>query len=100
GRGGSAAERALDACGVPVSRIRLPSDQFKPMDPSGIRIGAPALTARGMGTAEMQTIGRWMLEALRSADDAAVHAGIRQQVRDLCADHPAPAAAMEAADVN
>ncbi|HMP04994.1 MAG TPA: serine hydroxymethyltransferase [Lacipirellulaceae bacterium] len=100
GLGGKAAEQALDACGITVNKNMIPYDQRKPMDPSGIRIGTPALTTRGMGTAEMQTIGRWMLEALRSADDAAVHAGIRQQVRDLCADHPAPAAAMEAADVN
>jgi glycine hydroxymethyltransferase len=89
----------LDACGITVNKNMIPYDQRKPMDPSGIRIGTPALTTRGMGVAEMQTIGHWMLEALKSADDAAVHQSIREQVRDLCLDFPAPAAAMEAADV-
>jgi glycine hydroxymethyltransferase len=99
GIGGKQAERVLDECGITVNKNMIPYDQRKPMDPSGIRVGTPALTTRGMGVAEMQTIGRWMLEALKAADDASVHESIRAQVRDLCADFPAPAAAMEAADV-
>jgi glycine hydroxymethyltransferase len=99
GIGGKQAEQALDACGITVNKNMIPYDQRKPMDPSGIRVGTPALTTRGMGIAEMQTIGRWMLEALKSAGDAHVHETIRSQVRELCLDFPAPAAAMEAADV-
>jgi glycine hydroxymethyltransferase len=99
GIGGKQAETVLDACGITVNKNMIPYDTRKPMDPSGIRVGTPALTTRGMGVDEMKTIGRWMLEALRSPDDAAVHQDIRDQIRDLCLDFPAPAAAMEAADV-
>ncbi len=99
GIGGKQAETVLGACGITVNKNMIPYDQRKPMDPSGIRVGTPALTTRGMGVDEMRTIGRWMLEALQSADDAAVHEQIRGQVRELCQDFPAPAAAMEAADV-
>jgi glycine hydroxymethyltransferase len=99
GIGGKAAEHALDACGITVNKNMIPYDQRKPVDPSGIRIGTPALTTRGMGTAEMQIIGGWILESLKASDDAGVHESIRNQVRELCADFPAPAAAMESADV-
>jgi glycine hydroxymethyltransferase len=99
GLSGKKAEAVLDACGITVNKNMIPYDERKPVDPSGIRLGTPALTTRGMRTAEMQTIGRWMLEALQAADDGGVHERIRGQVRELCLDYPAPAAAMEAADV-
>jgi glycine hydroxymethyltransferase len=99
GLGGKKAEHVLDACGITVNKNMIPYDLRKPVDPSGIRVGTPALTTRGMGVAEMQSIGRWMLEALKSADDAGVHESIRGQIRELFADFPAPAAAMESADV-
>jgi glycine hydroxymethyltransferase len=93
GIGGKQAEHALDAAGITVNKNMIPYDQRKPMDPSGIRVGTPALTTRGMGTDEMRTIGGWMLEALRAVDDAKVHARIREQVRELGVDFPAPTAA-------
>ena len=99
GIGGKLAEQVLDRCSITVNKNMIPYDQRKPMDPSGIRVGTPALTTRGMGVAEMKTIGGWILEALRAADDASVHESIRSQIRELCADFPAPAAAMESADV-
>jgi glycine hydroxymethyltransferase len=93
GIGGKQAEHALDAAGITVNKNMIPYDQRKPMDPSGIRVGTPALTTRGMGTDEMRTIGAWMLEALRAADDAKVHARIREQVRELGVNFPAPTVA-------
>ena len=67
----------------------------KPVDPSGIRIGTPALTTRGMGVDEMRTIGGWMLEALRSPEDAANLQRIRGEVSEMCNHFPVPAAALE-----
>jgi glycine hydroxymethyltransferase len=60
------------------------------MDPSGIRIGTPALTTRGMGLDEMRRIGGWMLEALRHPDDSDRHARIRGEAAELGRQFPAP----------
>ena len=95
GIGGKQAEATLEACGITVNKNMIPFDQRRPMDPSGIRIGTPALTTRGMGTGEMQTIGGWMLDALRSPDDAAVQERLRGEICALCRQFPVPAAAME-----
>ncbi len=70
----------------------IPFDERKPLDPSGIRIGTPALTTRGMKEAEMRTIGAWMLEVLRSPEDAGLTERLRGEVRELCQQFPVPAA--------
>ena len=67
----------------------IPYDERKPMDPSGIRIGTPALTTRGMGPDEMRTIGGWILKVLRAPTDAAVQEEIRGEIFDLCEQYPA-----------
>jgi glycine hydroxymethyltransferase len=72
----------------------IPYDERKPMDPSGIRLGTPALTTRGMKAAEMQAVGQWILEALKAPEDARVHERIRGQIRELCKQFPVPAAAL------
>ena len=82
GIGGKLAEEALDRCGITVNKNMIPYDERKPVDPSGIRVGTPALTTRGMGAAEMRTIGGWMLEALRAPEDEAVLERIRGEIRD------------------
>ena len=92
--GGKLATHVLEHCGITVNMNMIPFDTRKPMDPSGIRIGTPALTTRGMGTSEMQQIGRWMLAALKAPSDAAVHQRIRGEVRSLCSQFPVPAAAL------
>jgi len=88
---GKIAEETLGKCGITVNKNMIPFDQRKPLDPSGIRIGTPALTTRGMGTEEMRTIGGWILEALKHPDDGGAHSRIRGQVSELCTHFPAPA---------
>jgi glycine hydroxymethyltransferase len=91
GLGGKKAEAVLDTCGVTVNMNMIPFDERKPMDPSGIRIGTPALTTRGMGTDEMKQVGTWIHEALANADDESLHQKIRANVKELCDNFPVPA---------
>jgi glycine hydroxymethyltransferase len=97
GIGGKIAEKALDECGITVNMNMIPFDTRKPMDPSGIRIGAPALTTRGMGTDEFKTIATWIAMALKSHDDAAKLAQIREDVRQMASQFPVPAAGLAVA---
>jgi len=90
---GRQAEQALGRAGITVNMNMIPFDQRKPLDPSGIRIGTPALTTRGMGTDEMRRIGDWIMQALKSPDEEKVTAGIRRQVAELCEAFPVPSAA-------
>lgn len=90
GTTGKIAEQALDRCGITVNKNMIPFDTRKPMDPSGIRIGTPALTTRGIGCDEMCRIGGWILEALRSPDDEEVLRDIRGRVAELCRQFPVP----------
>jgi glycine hydroxymethyltransferase len=85
---GSEAEKALGVAAITVNKNAIPFDTNPPMKPSGIRIGTPALTTRGMGEKEMRTIGRWIAEALNQRADAAVLARIRKQVLELAEAFP------------
>jgi glycine hydroxymethyltransferase len=84
-------EKALDQAGITVNRNGIPFDTRPPLDPSGIRIGTPALTTRGMREPEMRRIGDWIAAVLASPEDAAVQGRVRGQVRELCQQFPAPA---------
>ncbi len=95
--GGKTAERALEACAITVNMNMIPFDERKPMDPSGIRIGTPALTTRGMGSAEMRQIGHWMLQALRNPQDTTLQAALRQEILEMCVQFPVPATGLETA---
>ena len=85
---GSEAEKALGEAGITVNKNAIPFDTNPPMKPSGIRIGTPALTTRGMKEAEMTQIGRWIAEALLHRTDAAVLSNVRKQVLELCEAFP------------
>jgi glycine hydroxymethyltransferase len=80
---GSEAEKALGEAAITVNKNAIPFDVNPPLKPSGIRIGTPALTTRGMKEAEMRQVGRWISEALHHRTEAAVLGKIRQQVLGL-----------------
>jgi glycine hydroxymethyltransferase len=88
---GKQAEHSLDAAGITVNKNMIPFDPRKPLDPSGIRIGTPALTTRGMKEAEMRQIAKWITEVIAHPDDATVLERVRGGVRDLCGQFPAQA---------
>jgi glycine hydroxymethyltransferase len=88
---GKIAEQALDAAGITVNKNMIPFDQRQPLDPSGIRIGTPALTTRGMRETEMRIIAGWIGQVLAHPEDKWLHEQIRGQVRELGRQFPAPA---------
>ena len=87
---GRVAEEALDAVAITTNKQVVPDDPNPPLRPSGIRLGTPAATTRGMGPEEMERLAGWMLEALRHHGDEAVHARIRAEVEATCARFPVP----------
>jgi glycine hydroxymethyltransferase len=94
GIGGKLAEQSLDRCGITVNKNMIPYDERKPVDPSGVRIGTPALTSRGMKTEQMRTIGGWILAALRAPEDEGALNRIRGEIKEMCKQFPVPAAAL------
>lgn len=85
---GKEAQAWLDLAGISLNKNVLPDDPRGPLDPSGIRVGVPAVTTRGMKAPEMRTIARLIDAALRSSGDEKMLAGIRRQVKVLCKAYP------------
>jgi glycine hydroxymethyltransferase len=90
---GQVAETALDHAGITVNKNKIPFDERPPLDPSGIRVGTPALSTRGMKESEMRTIAGWIGEALAHANEAATLERIRARVIELGKQFPAPTTA-------
>ena len=88
GISGKDAEKLLEGVGITVNKNTIPFDTRPPMVASGIRIGTPAVTTRGMGPAEMETIGAAIARVLDAREDAAAQAGTRRTVGELCAAFP------------
>jgi glycine hydroxymethyltransferase len=90
---GRDAEISLERAGITCNKNGIPFDPQKPTVTSGIRLGSPAATTRGFGPDEFHTVGRYIVEVLRSlaqgpADNGAIEARVREQVRDLCVRFP------------
>lgn len=89
---GKVAAKALDRAGIVVNYNTVPYDPRKPFDPSGIRIGTPSLTSRGLGTEHMAAVADWIDRGVTAAgkEDEEALATIRSEVAELMSAHPAP----------
>jgi glycine hydroxymethyltransferase len=85
---GKVAEAALGKAGITVNKNAIPFDQNPPMVASGVRVGTPAVTTRGMGDAEMDTIGALIARALETPDDDRALGMVRAEVETLCRKFP------------
>ncbi|MEM3154466.1 MAG: serine hydroxymethyltransferase [Candidatus Woesearchaeota archaeon] len=87
---GKIAEHALDEAGICCNKNMIPFDTRSPFDPSGIRLGTPAVTSRGMKESEMEQIGQWISAVLKNPTDKHVIEGVRKEVMFLCNRFPLP----------
>ncbi len=85
---GKEAESALDEVGITVNKNMIPFDPKTPFNPSGIRLGTPAITTRGMKESEMKEIGRFIATVVKNHDNPAVKEKIKQEVLELCKQFP------------
>lgn len=85
---GKVAEISLDEAGITVNKNTVPNEKRSPFVTSGVRIGTPALTTRGMGVSEMKQIGKWISQVLKDPENAGVKERIRTEVKGLCQQFP------------
>lgn len=90
GVSGKQAENALGKAGITVNKNTVPFDSRSPFDPSGIRMGTPALTTRGMGKVEMKLIANWIDTVINNIDDESALNKIRNEIIDLAKNFPLP----------
>jgi glycine hydroxymethyltransferase len=91
---GKKGAKALDAAGIVTNYNTVPYDPRKPFSPSGIRLGTPAITSRGMGDAEMRQIAKWIDAAITHVNDEAALKRIAAEVTETCRKFPAPGIAL------
>jgi len=91
GLSGKVAEAALGRAGITVNKNLIPFDKRKPMDPSGIRLGTPALTTRGMREPAIRQVAAWISQVLADPEDKALAEGVRGEIREFVRAYPVPA---------
>jgi len=87
---GRAAEEALDRIGITTNKQVIPDDPRPPLRPSGIRLGTPACTTRGMDEDDMRRLASWMVQTLRAPEDMAATQRLHNEVQEMCRRHPVP----------
>ncbi|MCK9186756.1 serine hydroxymethyltransferase [Candidatus Gracilibacteria bacterium] len=87
---GKQAQAVLDSVGITLNKNTVPFDTRPPMDPSGIRLGTPAITTRGMKEPEMDMIADWLDRVISNIEDTALHAKIKEEVKTMCLKFPVP----------
>lgn len=90
GVNGTEAEQLLDDVGITVNKNAIPFDPLPPNTASGIRVGTPATTTRGFGSAEMRRVGELIVRTLRERDDEFALDAVRREVKEICARFPVP----------
>jgi len=88
---GKIAEASLGRAGITVNKNLVPFDKRKPLDPSGIRMGTPALTTRGLREDAIRQVAAWIIQILAAPDDAGLAARTRDAIREFARDYPVPA---------
>ena len=87
---GRTAQELLERANITVNKNTIPGETRSPVETSGLRLGTPAVTSRGMGQEELRQIGRWIAEILTASDGEATIAAVREKVLALCARFPLP----------
>ncbi len=87
---GKQAQMVLDSVGITLNKNTVPFDTRTPMDPSGIRLGTPAVTTRGMKEPEMEMIADWLDRVISNIEDTALHTKIKEEVKEMCLKFPVP----------
>jgi glycine hydroxymethyltransferase len=88
---GKIAESALGRAGITVNKNLIPFDKRKPLDPSGVRMGTPALTTRGMKEDAIRKVAAWIIEVATHADDVKIAERVRHEIAEFSRDYPVPA---------
>lgn len=88
GISGKDGEVILESIGISCNKNTIPFDTRKPMDPSGIRLGTPAITTRGMKEDDVRQVAKLIIEALKNSDDTELLQDLKSKVRNLCEAFP------------
>ncbi|MGA1393484.1 MAG: serine hydroxymethyltransferase, partial [Phycisphaerales bacterium] len=85
---GADAEKWLEAAGIVVNKNGIPNDPRPPMVTSGLRLGTPALTTRGLGPAEMDRVAGWIDRVMAAKGEGSETASVRAEIREFCRGYP------------